>query len=58
LTREQLPKLVLRRKPVGKKRKGRLKKKWIIRVEENLKIMKVRNWKVIAAIRREWRRID
>jgi hypothetical protein len=53
-----LPKLVLRRKPVGKKRKGRLKKKWISRVEENFKIMKVRNWKVIAAIRREWRRID
>ncbi|XP_072395030.1 uncharacterized protein [Diabrotica undecimpunctata] len=52
-----MPKLVITRKLIGPKRRGRLRTRWISKVEEDLKHVKVRDWKRKAQNSSEWRNI-
>jgi hypothetical protein len=41
----------------GTKRKGRPRKRWIDDVEQDLRKMRVRGWRMRARDRQEWRRV-
>jgi hypothetical protein len=41
----------------GKSKIGRLRKSWIVEVEEDLKAMRIRIWYAVARDRQEWRKI-
>jgi hypothetical protein len=41
----------------GTRKRGRPCKRWIDKVEENLKVMGIRNWHAVAKGRQEWRKI-
>jgi hypothetical protein len=40
----------------GKRKRGRPCKRWLDVVEEDLKIMGIRNWHVVVRDHQEWRR--
>jgi hypothetical protein len=41
----------------GTGKRGRPRKRWIDEFEEDLKIMRIRNWYAVAKDRQEWRKI-
>jgi uncharacterized protein YuzE len=41
----------------GTRKRERPRKRWIDGVEEDLKIMGIRNWHAVAKVRQEWRKI-
>jgi hypothetical protein len=41
----------------GTRKRGRPRKRWIDEDEEDLKIMGIRNWHLVAKARQEWRKI-
>jgi hypothetical protein len=41
----------------GTRKRGRPRKRWIDEIQENLKIMGIRNWHAVAKDRQEWRKI-
>ncbi|KAK5638268.1 hypothetical protein RI129_012563 [Pyrocoelia pectoralis] len=53
----RLPKMIIYRRPIGKKRKGRSRKRWMNEVEKDLRDMKVGTWKETARNRGEWKKI-
>jgi len=44
-------------KPIGKRPRGRPRKRWIDVVEEDLKILGVENWRETAQDRDRWRSV-
>jgi len=44
-------------KPIGKRPRGRPRKRWIDAVEEDLKILGVENWRETAQDRYRWRSV-
>jgi hypothetical protein len=44
-------------KPIGTRIGGRLRKKWIVDIEEDMKIMGIRRWRKQCKERAEWKRI-
>ncbi|KAK5643018.1 hypothetical protein RI129_009185 [Pyrocoelia pectoralis] len=53
----RLPKMIIYRRPIGKKRKGRPRKRWMNEVEKDLRDMKLGSWKETARNRGEWKKI-
>jgi hypothetical protein len=47
----------MRTKMEGTRKRERPRKRWIDDVEEDLKIMGIRNWHAVAKDRQEWRKI-
>jgi hypothetical protein len=48
---------ILTTKMEGTRKRGRPRKRWIYEVEEDLKIMVIRNWQAVAKDPQEWRKI-
>jgi hypothetical protein len=48
---------IMTTKVEGTRKRGRPRKRWIDEVEEDLKIMGIRNWHSVAKDRQEWRKI-
>ncbi|GFV15811.1 hypothetical protein TNCV_987941 [Trichonephila clavipes] len=48
-------KKIFQAKPMGYRPRGRSSLRWSDCVEKDLKILKVKNWKIVAKIRDAWR---
>ena len=42
---------------IGNRMRGRPRKRWIDSVEEDVKKLKVNNWKMVAEDRQQWRNV-
>jgi hypothetical protein len=51
------PKRVLEWKPIGRRNRGRPRKRWIVDIEENIQIMGIRGWRKLCKGRVEWKKI-
>jgi hypothetical protein len=56
MNNERMPKKMTT-KMEGTRKKRKTRKRWIDEVEEDLKIMGIRNWHAVAKDRQEWRKI-
>jgi hypothetical protein len=54
---KRTPKRVLDWKPIGRRIRGRPKKRWIEDVEEDIQRMGIRGWRKLCKERTEWERI-
>jgi hypothetical protein len=57
MNNERVPKKIMTTKMEGTRKRGRPRKRWIGEVEEDLKIMEIRNWHAVAKYRQKWRKI-
>jgi hypothetical protein len=55
---KRTPKRILRWKPMGTRTRGRPRKRWIVDIEEDLQIMRVRRWRKQNEERAEWKKIS
>jgi len=54
---KRTPKRILQWKPIGRRTRGRPRKRWIAGNEEDLQIMGVRRWRKQCEERAEWKKI-
>ena len=54
---DRTPKRVLEWKPIGRRIRGRPRKRWIKDVEEDIQRMGIRGWRKLCKERTEWKRI-
>jgi len=54
---KRTPTRILEWKPIGKRIRGRPRKRWITDIEEDMQIMGTRRWKKQCKKRAEWKRI-
>ena len=54
---KRTPKRILDWKPLGRRIRGRPRKRWIEDIEEDMKIMGIRRWRKQCEERAEWKRI-
>jgi hypothetical protein len=57
MNNERMSKKIMTSKMEGNRKRRRPRKRCVDEVEEDLKIMEIRNWHVVARDRQEWRRI-
>jgi hypothetical protein len=50
-------KRILEWKPIGRRIRGRPRKRWIVDIEEDIQIMGIRGWRKLCKERAEWKRI-
>jgi hypothetical protein len=48
---------ILERKPMGRRIRGRPRKRWIVDDEENIQTMGIRGWRKLSKERTEWKKI-
>jgi hypothetical protein len=53
---KRTPKRVLEWKPIGRRIRGRARKRWIEDVEEDIQRMGIRGWRKLCKERTEWKR--
>lgn len=53
----RMPKILLNGKPGGRREAGRPRRRWLDDLEDDLRMMQVRNWKNAVSDRENWRRI-
>jgi hypothetical protein len=53
---KRTPKRVLEWKPIGRRIRGRPRKRWIVDVEEDIRMMGIRGWRKLCKKRMEWKR--
>jgi len=51
------PKRILERIAIGARIRGRPRKRWIVDIEEDMQIMRIRRWRRQCEERAEWKRI-
>jgi hypothetical protein len=54
---KRTPKRLLAWKPIGRRIRGRPRKRWIEDIEEDIQMMGMRGWRKLSKERTEWRRI-
>jgi hypothetical protein len=54
---KRTPKRVLKWKPIGRRIRGRPRKRWIEDFEEDIQRMEIRGWRNLCKERTEWKRI-
>jgi hypothetical protein len=57
MNEKRTPKRVLEWKPIGRRIRGRPRKRWIEGVEEDIQRMETRGWRKLHKERTEWKRI-
>ena len=53
----RMPRIILEWKPVGRRIRGRPRKRWIEDVEEDIQTMGIRGWRKLSKERTEWKKI-
>jgi len=53
----RMPRRILEWKPMGRRIRGRPRKRWIEDVEEDIQTMGIRGWRKLSKERREWKKI-
>jgi len=53
---KRIPKRVLKWKPTGRRNRGRLRKRWIGDIEEDIQIMGIRRCRKLCKERAEWKK--
>jgi hypothetical protein len=53
----RIPRRILEWKPIGRRIRGRPRKRWIEDVEEDIQAMRVRGWRKLSKERTEWKKI-
>jgi len=53
----RMPRRILEWKPIGRRIRGRPRKRWIEDVEENIQKMGIRGWRKLSKERTEWKKI-
>jgi hypothetical protein len=53
----RIPRRILVWKPVGRRIRGRPRKRWIVDVEEDFQAMGIRGWRKLSKERTEWKKI-
>jgi hypothetical protein len=48
---------ILERKPMGRRIRGRPRKRWIEDIEEDIQILGIRGWRKLSKERTEWKKI-
>jgi hypothetical protein len=54
---KRTPKRVLESKRIGRRIRGRPRKRWIEDIEEDIQVMGIRRWRKLSKERTEWRKI-
>ena len=54
---KRITKRVLVRKPIGRRIRGRTRKRWIENIEEDIQTVGIRGWRKLCKERVEWKRI-
>jgi len=54
---KKTPKRILEWKPKGTRIRGRLRKRWIVDIGEDIQMMELRPWRKQCKERAEWKRI-
>ena len=54
---KRIPKRLLERKPIGRRKTGRPRKGWIEDIEEDIQMMGIRGWRKLCKERAEWKKI-
>ena len=53
----RMPRRILEWKPVGRRIRSRLRKRWTEDVEEDIQTMGIRRWRELSKERTEWKKI-
>jgi len=53
----RMPRRILEWKPMGRRIRGRPRKRWIEDVEEDIQTMGIRGWRKLSKERTEWKKI-
>jgi hypothetical protein len=54
---ERIPKRVREWKPMGRRNRGRPRKRWIEDIEKDIQIVGIRGWRKLCKARAEWKKI-
>ena len=54
---KRIPERVLDWTPIGRRNRGRTRKRWIEDIEEDIQIMGIRGWRNLRKERTEWKKI-